>query len=191
MNLPIILKTPSQVRGIREVNNLNRDLLHILYDKINIGVKTIELNNIVIDFCKKHNVIPAFKGYNNFPFCLCVSINDEVVHGFPSDRFIEDGDVVNINKDETVIFCAHIITSNGAECNVDPCQIEWFFSQDFNNFNAHGYLDDSECTSPFGRCSKIYAKEGQINSRGICGDGGTMRVTYRGLVTYFAIRNCP
>lgn len=94
---PIILKTPTQVNQIREINKLNCDLLEEIYDSILIGTQTIELDNIVLSFCNKYNVIPAFKNYQGFPFCLCISINDEVVHGFPSQRVIDDGDIVSVD----------------------------------------------------------------------------------------------
>ena len=49
------------------------------------------------DMCRKFNVIPAFKGYNGFPFCLCCSVNEEVVHGFPSSRKLQEGDIVSLD----------------------------------------------------------------------------------------------
>ncbi len=57
----------------------------------------MEFEDIAQDMCRKFNVIPAFKGYNGFPFCLCCSVNEEVVHGFPSSRKLQEGDIVSLD----------------------------------------------------------------------------------------------
>jgi methionyl aminopeptidase len=73
-------------------------MLFYLGDFIKEGIKTIELEMLCEERIKKANhVEPAFKGYNGFPYCLCVSVNDEVVHGMPSERVLKEGDIVSLD----------------------------------------------------------------------------------------------
>jgi methionyl aminopeptidase len=72
-------------------------LLH-LGSLIKGGIKTIDLEDECEENIKKVGKIkPAFKGYNGFPYCLCVSVNDEVVHGMPGNRVLKDGDIVSLD----------------------------------------------------------------------------------------------
>jgi len=93
----IYLKTPYEIRQIEYANKLGAELLQRCYEKIDPGIATIELEEIAEKFCVDNNVRPSFKGYNGFPFCLCVSLNEEIVHGFPSQRIIKDGDIISID----------------------------------------------------------------------------------------------
>jgi len=61
------------------------------------GIKTIELDAIAEEFIRDHGAVPGFKGYGGFPATLCISVNEEVVHGIPGDRELIDGDVVSID----------------------------------------------------------------------------------------------
>jgi len=93
----IYLKTPFEIQQIEYANKLGAELLQQCYDYIKPGIATIELENIAEKFCVDNNVRPSFKGYRGFPFCLCVSLNEEVVHGFPSKRKIEAEDIVSVD----------------------------------------------------------------------------------------------
>ncbi len=74
------------------------EILLYLKDFVKEGIKTIELEMLCEERIKKiGNIKAAFKGYNQFPYCLCVSINDEVVHGMPSERVLKDGDIVSLD----------------------------------------------------------------------------------------------
>ena len=64
---------------------------------IKTGIKTIELNRLAEDFIRTKGATPSFKGYEGFPYALCISINDEVVHGFPSERVLQEGDIISID----------------------------------------------------------------------------------------------
>ena len=64
---------------------------------IKLGIKTIELDAIAEEFIRDHGAVPGFKGYGGFPATLCISVNEEVVHGIPGDRELIDGDVVSID----------------------------------------------------------------------------------------------
>ena len=61
------------------------------------GITTNELNNLAEKFILKNNATPSFKGYEGFPSALCISINEEVVHGFPSERKLKNGDIVTLD----------------------------------------------------------------------------------------------
>jgi len=77
---------------------------HIVYEThkylkpyVKEGITTLELDKLAEDFIKSHDAIPSFKGYNGFPATLCISINDEVVHGIPGKRKLKSGDLVSID----------------------------------------------------------------------------------------------
>lgn len=61
------------------------------------GITTLELDRIAEEFIRDHKAVPGFKGYNNFPNTLCTSVNDEVVHGIPSDYTLQEGDIISID----------------------------------------------------------------------------------------------
>jgi len=61
------------------------------------GITTKELDQIVEDFLKSQNAIPTFKGYNGFPYSICASVNEEVVHGMPGDRKLKEGDIISVD----------------------------------------------------------------------------------------------
>ena len=61
------------------------------------GVKTSFLDKIAEEFIRDHGAVPSFKGYNGFPSSLCISVNEVVVHGFPSDYELKDGDIISVD----------------------------------------------------------------------------------------------
>ncbi len=94
----IILKSPREIAKIRKSCQIVAEVLHQLREHIRPGVTTWELNVLSEDLAKKHNVKPAFKGYQGFPFALCVSVNNEVVHGMPSkQRALKEGDIISLD----------------------------------------------------------------------------------------------
>jgi len=83
---------------MREANRLVSTILDMLGDAIKPGITTMSLEDIACKACDGFGVEPAFKGYHGFPFALCCSVNEEIVHGFPSDkRVLEEGDIVSID----------------------------------------------------------------------------------------------
>lgn len=97
------LKNKTELKKLEYINKLNAELLAKLYNTIKPGIQTKLLEEIVIKFCEKHSVLPTFKNYEGFPHYLCVSVNDEVIHGFPNDRVVKENDLVSVdcglNKD--------------------------------------------------------------------------------------------
>ncbi|HRT32897.1 MAG TPA: M24 family metallopeptidase, partial [Bacteroidales bacterium] len=79
------LKTEEEIELLRENALLVSRTLAEVGKHIVPGITTLELNNIAETFIRDHGAVPAFLGYNGFPYSLCISVNDEVVHGFASD----------------------------------------------------------------------------------------------------------
>jgi methionyl aminopeptidase len=93
----IFLKTELEIALLREANRIVYNILDALGKAVRPGVKTIEFEEIAVEMCNQYHVKPAFKGYNGFPFALCCSVNEEVVHGFPSSRELQEGDIVSFD----------------------------------------------------------------------------------------------
>ena len=93
-----LIKTPEQIEGIRRAGKLNTALLDHVTEKIHEGMTTAEIDRIVYDFTTAHGGIPAPLNYEGFPKSVCVSKNDVVCHGIPSeDEVLEAGDIVNVD----------------------------------------------------------------------------------------------
>ena len=93
-----LIKTPEQIEGIRRAGRLNTALLDLVAEKIREGMTTEEIDRIVYDFTTAHGGIPAPLNYEGFPKSVCVSKNDVVCHGIPSeDEVLEEGDIVNVD----------------------------------------------------------------------------------------------
>jgi methionyl aminopeptidase len=93
----IIIKTPQELELMRESNRLVAEALYELQKLVAEGITTEELDQCAEDFIRRRGAAPAFKGYRGFPASLCVSINEEIVHGIPSRRKLHDGDIVSID----------------------------------------------------------------------------------------------
>ena len=93
----IFLKTQEEIELLRESNRLVGMTLGEVSKHIHPGVSTMELDKIAEDFIRSNGGVPGFLGQGGFPNTLCVSINDEVVHGIPSSRCLKEGDIVSID----------------------------------------------------------------------------------------------
>jgi methionyl aminopeptidase len=93
----IILKSPKELARMREAGRIVAEVLTELRERIKPGVTTAELDAFVYDFITKHKAFPSFKGYRGFPASLCVSVNEEVVHGVPGKRVLREGDIVSLD----------------------------------------------------------------------------------------------
>ncbi len=82
---------------MRQCGKILAGILDKLREETKAGVKTCQLDTIMAEEAKKRGVIPSFKGYHGFPANLCVSVNDEIVHGIPGERMIEEGDIVSLD----------------------------------------------------------------------------------------------
>jgi methionyl aminopeptidase len=82
---------------MREAGKIVAEVLNILMGQTMAGMKTKELDAIAAREAVKRGATPSFKGYRGYPASLCVSINDEIVHGIPGNRVIREGDVVSLD----------------------------------------------------------------------------------------------
>jgi len=91
------LRTDEEVELLRQSNLLVSATLAAVASLMKPGVSTMEIDQRAEGFIRDHGGVPGFKGYQGYPATLCVSINDEVVHGIPSRRVLKDGDIVSVD----------------------------------------------------------------------------------------------
>lgn len=93
----IYLKTDEEIELLRESNNIVGMALGEVAKLIKPGVSTLKLDQVAEELIRDNGGIPSFKGYSGFPNTLCVSVNDKVVHGIPSELELQDGDIVSVD----------------------------------------------------------------------------------------------
>lgn len=86
-----------EIELIRESSLLVGQTLAEVASKIAPGIKTIELDKLAENFIRSNGAEPACKGYEGFPYTLCISVNEVVVHGFPSEYVLKDGDIISVD----------------------------------------------------------------------------------------------
>lgn len=82
---------------MRRAGRLVAEVLQMMREQVKPGTTTLELDRLAEDRCKKWKARPAFKGYGGFPFTICASPNDRVVHGFPNQQPLQEGDIISID----------------------------------------------------------------------------------------------
>jgi methionyl aminopeptidase len=98
----IILKAPWEVEILRRSNRLVAETLQELARRVRPGTTTLELDRFAETFLRERGARPAFKGYRDYPFTLCASVNEAVVHGFPSTRVLQEGDILSLDMGAVV-----------------------------------------------------------------------------------------
>ncbi len=93
----ISIKTSQELQILRDAGKILSEIIQDLKRSLKSGITTQEIDGKAEDLMKRKGVVPAFKGYRGFPGCVCVSVNDEVVHGIPGSRLLCDGDIVSID----------------------------------------------------------------------------------------------
>jgi methionyl aminopeptidase len=93
----IILKTPDEIAVMAKASRVVAEALAVLKGAVKPGVTTDELDRVAESEIRSRGGIPAFKGYRNYPKTLCVSVNEQVVHGIPSKRVLKEGDIVGLD----------------------------------------------------------------------------------------------
>ena len=93
----MILKQIEEINKIRESAQLVSKALGIMAREIKPGVDSLYLDKIAEEFILDNNAKPGFKGYNNFPNTLCVSVNNQVVHGIPCNKPLNNGDIISVD----------------------------------------------------------------------------------------------
>lgn len=94
----VTVKTAQEIELMRKANQIVRETLDLLEEKIKPGMTTKQLDKIAHDYITGCNAIPSFLGYDGYPASACISIDEEVVHGIPSPRrYIEEGQIVSVD----------------------------------------------------------------------------------------------
>ncbi len=93
----IICKSPAEIEKLRRSGRLVRELLEEVRELVRPGLATLELEKYVEKRLAQLGAQPAFKGYRGYPCCLCASVNEEIIHGIPSERRLEEGDIVGLD----------------------------------------------------------------------------------------------
>lgn len=94
----IVVKTPAEIAIMEQANQIVAGVLSLLQERMCPGLTTMQLDQWAEAYCRDHGAEPAFKGYRGFPGSLCVSINEQVVHGIPSTKVkIKEGDIVSVD----------------------------------------------------------------------------------------------
>lgn len=93
----VIIKSPQEIDKLRHANQIVAGVLKRLKSETKAGVTTLELNDLAEKMTRKAGAKPAFKGYRGFPFALCASVNDQVVHGFPNKKPLKNGDILSVD----------------------------------------------------------------------------------------------
>ena len=95
--MSIIIKSDREIAAMREAGRAVALVLRILAGELKAGMKTRELDAIAARELERLGAKPSFKGYRGFPANLCVSVNDEIVHGIPGERVLAEGDIVSLD----------------------------------------------------------------------------------------------
>lgn len=95
--MSINLKTPSEIASMRKAGKILAQILEECNNSAKPGMTTLDLEKIAERIIEENNALPSFKGYNGYPYILCVAVNEEVVHTFPSNKILKDGDLVTVD----------------------------------------------------------------------------------------------
>ena len=93
----IHLRDSWEIERIQKSSQIVRDTLEKLHEFVKPGVSTLELDCIAEDYIKSQDAIPGFKGLYGFPSTVCASVDDEVVHGVPNDKKLEEGQILSLD----------------------------------------------------------------------------------------------
>src|SRR3989344_4821024 len=93
----IKIKTPQEIQIMYEGGKILAEILRKLSETVRPGITTNDLEELARELVLSYGVKPSFLGYDGFPAALCTSVNDEIVHGVPSDRILKDGDLLKLD----------------------------------------------------------------------------------------------
>jgi methionyl aminopeptidase len=92
-----LVKTGSEIEKIKKACMVSAEVLGEIKGIIRVGITTAQIEAFAVDLFKKKGAIAAFKGYRGYKYATCLSVNEEIVHGLPSDRRLEDGDIIGVD----------------------------------------------------------------------------------------------
>ncbi|ALS26195.1 type I methionyl aminopeptidase [Paenibacillus cisolokensis] len=93
----IICKSEAELRYMREAGRIVAETHRLMAQAIRPGITTLELDHIAETYIRSQGAVPSFKGYNQFPGSICTSVNNELVHGIPGSRKLNEGDIISID----------------------------------------------------------------------------------------------
>ncbi|NEU06478.1 type I methionyl aminopeptidase [Clostridium senegalense] len=93
----IIIKSDMEIEYMRNAGKVVADTLAKIESVIKPGITTAEIDKLAEEFILKQGAKPSFKGYGGFPASICASVNNEVIHGIPKNRILEDGDIISVD----------------------------------------------------------------------------------------------
>lgn len=93
----ISIKMPADLKVLKEAGKILASVIDEIKCSLKSGITTAEVNQKAEELITAYKVVSAFKGYRGFPSCICLSINEEVVHGIPGKRVLKDGDIVSLD----------------------------------------------------------------------------------------------
>lgn len=93
----IILKSRDEIDGLRKSGRIVAEVMQKIAELIKPGITTAELDRVAEREIRKRDALPAFKGYHGYQHALCISVNEEVVHGIPKDMELKEGDIIGID----------------------------------------------------------------------------------------------
>ena len=93
----IIIKNNKEIALMRSAGKIVAETLLLVEEKVRPGITTAELDRIAEEFITKHGAKPSFKGLYGFPASLCISVNEQVVHGIPGGYVLKDGDIISVD----------------------------------------------------------------------------------------------
>ena len=95
--MAIQIKNLEQLKLMRKAGLVVAHTLNLIRDSAEIGMTTVDLDSLAVRSLEKYNAKSSFKGYHGFPAVICASVNEEVVHGIPNKRVIQDGDILSVD----------------------------------------------------------------------------------------------
>ncbi|MFH0913242.1 MAG: type I methionyl aminopeptidase [Candidatus Omnitrophota bacterium] len=93
----IPIKSKEDLKMLKKSGKILAEILQRLKESAKAGISTVKIDTLAEELTSKKNVLPAFKGYRGFPANICTSLNEEVVHGLPSSRILEEGDIISLD----------------------------------------------------------------------------------------------
>lgn len=98
----ITIKSPQDIERMRQAGKVVEETLNLLGKSVRVGITTEELDRIADAYIRSQGAYPTFLNYNGYPKSVCISVNEEVVHGIPGKRRIKDGDIVSCDVGATL-----------------------------------------------------------------------------------------
>ncbi len=95
--MAIQIKTLEQLKSMRKAGLVVAHTLNLIRDSAEIGMTTVDLDLLAVRSLDKYNAKSSFKGYHGYPSVICASVNEEVVHGIPNKRALQDGDILSVD----------------------------------------------------------------------------------------------